>query len=128
MEKNIKDYMHLYINVCKYRISFVETPQSLSVWAKLIPHRFWKIMDDASVCKIQIALRPLTTITDEECKESDYFSNREDFMKSIKMFNTPDRLPYNPKHFVWFLSKGFDLFGLIEAGVAIDSTTLKTTE
>ena len=33
-----------------------------------------------------------------------------------------------PQMFAWFLSKGFDLFGLIESGLAIDKATLEKQE
>lgn len=70
--------------------------------------------------EIKPILRPLRSITDEESDELGRQKHKYD-------------TGHAPSHFVtdwaykisWALSKGFDIFGLIAAGLAIDSTTLK---
>lgn len=85
--------------------------------------------------EIKLILRPLSSMTEEEGKEyaglffEDYNPELTKFYNfghciSIRYYDAFLHLPdeYTPKQFLWLLSKGFDLFGLIEKGEAIDST------
>jgi hypothetical protein len=60
---------------------------------------------------IKPILRPLSDITEEEIKQMEYFA--------------PDgSLGYSAQGYKFLISKHFDVFGWIEKGLAIDSTTL----
>lgn len=63
---------------------------------------------------VKIILRPLSDMRDEE-----------KFGKPGKSGEYPDKEIFSFEHTRYLLSKHFDLFGLIEAGIAIDKTTLK---
>lgn len=69
--------------------------------------------------QMQLLLRPLSDMTEEEARE--YFS-----VCSLKpgdyIGSGPDWIPISARSTHWLISKGFDLFGLIEAGLAIDKT------
>lgn len=100
----LKDYLHLYLG-CK-----VETEgANIRVLDLVLLHLV--LIDKMFLSPI---LRPLSDIKKEE--------------KSIynKMFKSNIPLPIVEANRTRFLlSKHFDLFGLIEAGLAIDKTTLK---
>lgn len=68
--------------------------------------------------EVELVLRKTSTMTDSEKEETSklYF----DFMET----QTPGtRNIYMMSHMTkWYLERGFDLYGLIEAGFAIDST------
>jgi len=66
-------------------------------------------------------LRPLSDMTEEEDKECHNIMFGE-FAEKVK-----DKyiIHYEGKKIAYLLSKHFDLFGWIEAGLAIDKTTLK---
>jgi hypothetical protein len=61
---------------------------------------------------------------------NDWYANELTFgCSNGSIWNAQDTLPCNTKIkasvFAYLISKHFDLFGLIEAGLAIDKTTLK---
>jgi hypothetical protein len=159
MEKNIKDYLHLYLG-CEIYIFPPKT--ATNGWLKTQVERIedlgWKyILSIENInktikdgyCPI---LRPLSDMTEEEriwwfnnmrkpnetldesvwttelngepceahwslwCKEK-LFGCRHAYVIDIQHHVKPDE-------FIWLLSKHFDLFGLIEAGLAIDKTKI----
>lgn len=73
----------------------------------------WQSIADISCSCVKPILRKPDSITDEEIKESIGTDNYE------TSFPT-----YSPSDFVYLLSRHFDLFGLIESGLAIDAATL----
>jgi hypothetical protein len=103
MTKNIRDYLHLYLGCeCwwedKYGDSGGRTEIDFYMIAELYGERI----------KLKLILRPLSNMTEEEMKESEPF-----------MFDSFELTRY-------LLSKHFDLFGLIDAGLAIDKTTINS--
>jgi hypothetical protein len=87
-----------------------------------LPDYKFRLLNDLSL--LQLLLRPLSDMTEaemQECGNLDYdFSGDPDLNKW-----TPADfdLLLTSSQFLWLLSRGFDLFGLIEAGLAIDKTT-----
>jgi hypothetical protein len=99
--------------------------------------------------EIKLILRPLSDITDEEAiiiaettftdivpKEDkakigrafiDYNFNESSMLQTSKIYNDISEFDFNtmPEIFKFLLSQHFDLFDLIEAGLAIDAATLK---
>jgi hypothetical protein len=70
--------------------------------------------------EVKPILRPLSDITEEECNLLSWsYTNAY----GRKLLYSPEML--NPEEFKQLLVWGFDLFGLIEAGLAIDKTTLE---
>lgn len=107
--KDIKDYLHLYYGcACKY---------GKSHW---VDHEWHfinvngKLIQDAEYFIIKLFLRPLYDMTEEE-----RIGLRE--VSRQVVVNTPD--DYRIEAAIqteYLLKKSFDLFGLIDAGLAID--------
>lgn len=68
-------------------------------------------------CKL--SLRPLSDITEHEMSELKW--DKQELEHAISQKRNPNF--YNTE-FLYLLQKGFDLFGLIEEGIAVDKTTL----
>jgi hypothetical protein len=115
---NIKDYLHLYLGC-----------------SAMFDNRIWKINKigagivrlirrDGSYGKwvechyedCQLILRPLSSMTEDEKKELDAIEKNGSSYPTVAYALAPC--------FAWLLSKHFDLFGLIDAGLAIDKTKL----
>ena len=115
MKKELKDYLHLYLG-CEIDISgqreildsVAKSGQIETLFRGYL--RNYRDLSDEDIAPI---LRPLSDMTDEEAQE----------VYTIKGKNAFNNFEgETTKH---LLSKHFDLFGLIEAGLAIDKTTLK---
>jgi hypothetical protein len=126
---NIKDYLHLYlpfqamIVVDKYgeeNPTLIEV-NKVDVWLR-------EIWDEDGFSwnyrSIKPILRPLSSMTEDEAKEGGFWS---ELHNCITGTNTSDAIydMYSASKFLWSLSKHFDLFGLIEKGLAIDASTIK---
>jgi len=97
----------------------------------------WKVHKGYEVVE-QLFIRPLSSITEEEKIELLLIIG-EPKMYAAFDFRIGDEMHYlnlvgesgviiigfNPESVKYLLSKHFDLFGLIEAGLAIDKTVLK---
>lgn len=113
MEKKITDYLHYYINVARFRLRYVDyTSEQWSVWTILTPLRYKQCVEDASVENIQLELRPLSSITEEEAIEVNV-----SWSSTAKV--TWEKPMWSFKEVHYLLSRGFDLFGLIDAELAI---------
>jgi hypothetical protein len=118
--ETIKDYLHLYIG-CKVYDTFNDvtielTPMS---YAGYTQPRWYKDEDS----QIKPLLRPLSSMTEEEGIESETEWNKgrtlgDSVGQALNMANA-FRIKY-------LLSKHFDLFDLIEKGLALDSTKIKS--
>lgn len=117
MENNIKDYINLYVgqkaydtfNDCEVEI----TNSNINMYGN-------------DIDQLKPILRPLSDMTEEEIE---YIAIE---LKAGK-WNAPDlkHMPdiaftqnhLKPEIFLYLLKQGFDLFGLIESGLAINKTT-----
>ena len=117
MKKELKDYVHLYIG-CKMifeksgRISTLCGVQpdldSGRDCLRLHDGRDWHSHD---YFPYKLILRPLELMTKEE----------EDYMKGNFCYKGQGVTEYyTPKGMLYLLSRGFDLFGLIKAGIAVN--------
>lgn len=140
--KEIKDYLHLYLG-CEIEFGYKEKKyrgwlrgksdktgwecerRSPSIFAPLLY---------VKAELIKPILRPLSDMTEEEYNEKESFVHKF----SGKDIGADGKGVYSNPYMVrsffckleaekvnYLLSKQFDLFGLIEAGIAIDKTTLK---
>jgi hypothetical protein len=133
MEKKIKDYLHLYLGQ-KIRI-FNKVTNDFSGWRKMS-------CSDLSVAlnpdvKIEIQLRRVSSITIDEVKNYMLITERyvpngdgsynkeqiEDIEYQLKEGGF--RMRMTGDTFCYLTKQGFDLFRLIESGLAIDATTFK---
>lgn len=153
MSKDIKDYLHLYLGCEVYNptypmwrfrlvaISGVEAGKNIRL--EVIIDEQEGPYPDTGWCwpeRLKLILRSLSDMTEEEMKQVAWLQfnykaedvRGKDRHGNIKVVN---KSPFyywinpirntNPETTLYLLSKHFDLFGLIEAGIALDKTTLK---
>jgi hypothetical protein len=126
---NIKDYLHLYLG-CRVRIEEDEVATGILIGLverdgyntehpcrvkieRKGKHSLYYCFDYPEIKPI---LRPLSSMTEDEKKELDAIEKNGSSYPTVAYALAPC--------FAWLLSKHFDLFGLIDAGLAIDKTTL----
>jgi hypothetical protein len=114
--KNIRDYLHLYLNsnISCVVNTFSDHTEPLNVVN-------FNILYDGGYKPI---LRPLSSMAEEEFEEFKKHSDN-DFSKmtvidSMSIDGDYTRLCHSAFAQQYLLSKGFDLFGLIESGLAIE--------
>jgi thiol-disulfide isomerase/thioredoxin len=142
-EKSAQNFLHLYIGCdCQllYRDGMAEKADE---FAPTLTHYVQDNFDKAKVVKmdahtvaffspdfIKPILRPLSDMTEEEFKDVAHlkYTLPEDEIQQIVKERRIDLLETSSTVFVYLLSKHFDLFRLIEAGLAIDKTKMNTHE
>jgi hypothetical protein len=135
MEKNIRDYLHLYMG-CKVETNIngkyvhpygclsidvidSDTYNTIIFNLKLSENDLEKGWVDNTHLYVKPILRPLSSITEDEKNEASAFIEPTN---QFRLYSSGYTHYAKCTHFL--LSNGFDLFGLIEAGLAIDATTL----
>ena len=155
MKKELKDYLHLYLGCdCRLdnketgkligfdsRLHDAELEMvCYTIW--LDKENDWSVYnDDKNLGRIKPILRPLNNMTEEEI--GNFFDLNVDAQVVMGNFNSPFfQVEYiddygertyehqyitqlKPEQYRYLISKHFDIFGLIESGLAIDKTTLK---
>lgn len=112
MKKELKDYLHLYLG-CSVKwyngkiATLIDTDKTNCNIYDVVKYH-------TGIENIKPILRPLSDMTEEEEME----------WRNISGGNQSPTLKESAEEIRWFLSKHFDLFGLIEAGLAIDKTKL----
>lgn len=147
MNKNIKDYLHLYLG-CECIVkepgesAFKSVLEGIQRGKFLLKEYGHLLLWEAA--EIKPILRPLSDMTEEELIEQenifkiyepdfevtpDMRKNAWEKIKNDGIMAVEFSEDNNPlmvfELFRYFLSKHFDLFGLIESGLAIDKTKLK---
>lgn len=122
--KNIKDYLHLCTG-CQMSTPYGEC-KFLYYRSGVDERRYNPVIVDRGdnefafkLHEVRPILRPLSDMTEEErqwCFQFEPHYNDLTFLQSLTV---------DAEITTYLLSKGFDLFGLIDAGLAIDKTTLK---
>lgn len=122
MKKELKDYLHLYLGA-KLRWQYYDYEEDcISIWQTLTASILNNIISDASVSRIDIALRPLSSMSAKEAKEMSV----QGIYNLVQVFGEKcEEISCTSEQFKELLFRHFDLYGLIEAGLAIDKTTLK---
>lgn len=127
MSKEIKDYLHLYLG-CEAEIEFIDSAKGRTklecahVQGVLTP----ELVKMVKSCKP--ILRPLSDMTEEEFEDFKKIADSDFCKMTVIDAASKDgitRLAHKFNATAYLLSKHFDLFGLIESGLAIDKT--KTT-
>jgi len=127
MAKEIKDYLHLYAdaNWAYYNErekQYVETEEEFfSIYSKLMKYPdsvYWY-----EPVFYKPILRPLLTMTKKEAKKNGFWSTMHNMIVGVNERHVRYNL-YSAKQIIWLLSEGFDIFGLIESGLAIDKNQL----
>lgn len=109
----IKDYLHLYIG-CKVYDTFNDVVLTLTPMAYVGYMEHWQVES-----QIQPFLRPLSSVTEEEGIEAEAEWNRGRALGDSIGQAISIAYAFRTKY---LLSKHFDLFGLIENGLALDAT------
>lgn len=111
--KKVEDYIHLYLG-CECYDTFRKVTGILTAIFKNSV-RIDNGYGQWHISTIKPILRRLETMTEEEANELDWrFPVEEDANIVIKNLN--------PDEFLYLLKQGFDLFNLIEEGLAIDKS------
>ena len=141
--KKIEDYLHLYYGA-EFRITWVANTRRPYRYAPSFIsagniYRILKCISDPKYYSFKMFLRPLSDMTEEEMKEivlinynmrntlqtANLIGYKIQFIGSgFKSEGEIDLLNCNAETFKYLLSKSFDLFNLIESGLAIDKTKL----
>ena len=129
MEKNIKDYLHLYLG-CEIRM-FNDVTKEWSNWRKLTPTDLNLVLNYDK--KAELLLKNIIDIPFDEFAKIDQMEGNTDIGATDTGFiSRPEKVR---RYFATtyairtleYTKRGYDLFGLIDAGLAIDKTTLKET-
>jgi hypothetical protein len=144
MEKKIQDFLHLYLG-CDAQVAVIVPGQELS-WEPDKLNIRWLHGSLNKLVEVKPILRPLSDMTVEEAIELAKLSEWEDHFNEVETkrtryddivvtwqgsnegreeFNATGNVFYCSDQFQWLLSNHFDLFHLIEDGLALDKSTLK---
>jgi hypothetical protein len=112
MNKKLIDYAHLYFG-CLLWLEYKDGSGGIAwldyYWLGYFNGKYIEIKPTS----LKLILRPLSSITNEERLERG---------KAIIKFGKAE---IEAEYHRWMLSKGFDMFELIEAGIALDKTKIK---
>jgi hypothetical protein len=116
MKKDIKNYAHLFVGgQFVYRVGEYEWSEPMKFTADQLDVFYINVEDPN--CHYRFILRPLSSMMEEEGKQ--IFG--ETFIRLVE----GGTLYLSPNQTLTLLSKGFDLFGLIDSGLAVNAETLK---
>jgi hypothetical protein len=125
--KIAEDYFHLYLG-CEVIFGFPERRKKGQLIGKVEPFG-WQVFDYSNAIVpnhnvrpdlIMPILRPLSDMTEEEKKLLKWEHSSPRLLAWFK----EDNVGMTAKEFIYLLKQGFDLFGLIEEGLALDRTKL----
>lgn len=107
--KELKDYLHLYIG-CRMLLGE-------GAYVDLTPERYarhLRQLEDGKGLPIKLFLRPLSDITEEETQNA-----MLPMLFAMKVIEGEERLKQLAEIARFLISRDFDVFGLIEAGIAL---------
>lgn len=127
--RKIEDYLHLYLGCDVYDSWNEKTGKLVEIkntgkGVGVLHQTVWYMKAD----EIKLLLRPLSDMTDDELQECGNMVY--DFSDEPELNNhrwQDFEVLLAPEQFHWLLNKHFDLFGLIESGLAIPKASLKAT-
>lgn len=129
--KKIENYLHLYLghNVMVYNLHSIMKLHSVSIDHNRILVSDGSLTRYVMMHEVKLILRPLSSITEEEADsiQEKYFFWSIDFDRDKIKFaiNIADRLSKQMDVARYLLSRGFDIFGLIDANLALDATKIE---
>lgn len=118
-KKDIKDYLHLYLG-CSVAIGYkYPDGMRIDVIAGVSKNGIYTSNEDfCSSDQFKLLLRPLSDMTEEECIVLGWSSSYQCAIIKHK----PENL--QPNEILFLLKNAFDLFELIQSGLAIDKTKI----
>jgi len=112
--------LSLYVNSCMIEIGLVDEKPLVKELDPMMLHGMWQNMKLKLPFKHRPILRPLSDMTDDELNEhADLVNNWGEYM---------DVLMREAQASIYLIRQGFDVFGWIETGLAIDKTKMKADE
>lgn len=120
--KKIEDCLHLYLGCeimdeCNAKVGKLVGIDPFNTCPVVVQHAtIWHL----DYHEVKLILRPLSDMTEEEAKEHDLLTDLC-YSAANKFW---DRARTEAAVTSYLLKQGFDLFGLIEEGIAIDKTKL----
>lgn len=118
MKRDIKEYLHLYIG--QEIIHNGGIKEDAIELTPFILRQFYDFL--RQIHDYKLLLRPLSDMTEQDMR----ICELEDRGYTKSMLKENMELLLTPTMFLYLLKQGFDLFGLIDARLAIDKTTLKS--
>jgi hypothetical protein len=123
----LKDYLHLYLG-CQVEFGRTEKDKRKACFVGFADYHRLECRvafragpeGRVSTFLLKPILRPLSDMTEEEKKEFDLIEHNGSSYPTVAYALAPC--------FKWLLEKHFDLFGLIEAGLAISASSLPKSE
>lgn len=115
---DIKDYLHLYLGSETNYGELLAVDYYNNVVGVLVDGK----PEAGDLKQIKLILRPLSDMTDDEM-----FNNVEPMTYGLKSLRGIELHLQAAELTRYLLSKHFDIFGLIDAGLAIDKSKLKTS-
>lgn len=113
--KELKDYAHLYLG-CKAVLTNEDQEEKKFILNAYNLNYYRDYLSD-----IKLILRPLESIAEEEGEEM-WSKMTGSFEIEIPIIGETAKITISPYQVAFLLSKGIDLFGLKEAGLAIYET------
>ena len=117
----LKDYLHLYLG-CNV---FIDSPNAAFNKDILDCDLLERLYNDLPIELYKLIIRPLSSMTTEEAAECWKLTNTDREVEGwqvVDYFRREENF-YEPKTFHYLLSKHFDLFGLIDNGIAIEAVS-----
>ena len=141
--RNIKDFIHLYFG-CRCQFEDIRNEDTTDVGVLIEVGKDFAVIKDGKgienevmLFEVKPILRPLSSMSDDEKWDLLSFIGY-DLICDIDVIDisfinpqAKDDDRFAPEVYykatLWFLKHHFDLYGLIEAGLAIDATTINHT-
>lgn len=126
MKKDIKDFLHLYYGQkvkAKYEYNMGDFCFTKGGEWQMTLEELRHFLGCREV-PVKLLLRPLSGMTKKEFEYKNSICFYQELPAKTEDGKSAAVIHDSPQSFLWMLKQGFDLFGLIEAGLAIDKTTL----
>lgn len=115
MKKDIKEYLHLYLG-CEFIFSATKDFST----HELCTESLNTIYEDSDFYEIKLVLRPISDMTESE--KADFYKTQQ-FITATPV-HVVGNYHWTPETFLWLVNHGFDIFNLIDMGLAIDKTKI----
>lgn len=115
-ELKLQDYLHFYLGAPCYKKNSTITNKH----PEILTTRLYDWCKSSGCRTVKLVLRPLSDMTEIEANDNELV----DVQKGLLSFGERLQMYMTATQFAKCLKMRFDLFGLIPAGLAIDSTTI----
>lgn len=122
----LEQYLHLYLGCDCVVAGHIQKLTGISYDGT--QNTWWAYFDGVENCYALVSetnpiLRQLSNMTEDEAQDLMKQSNTHTFIR-----NHDSHYKYTAQQLQWLLSKGFDVFGLIESGIALDKIKIQNQQ